>query len=112
MINPDILENIGQYQAKFRSAKPFRHVVIDDFFESNIAEQMLADFPDFKAQNALNEMGEVGGKAVVENIADISPVYRQVSDYLKSQSFLLAVSELTGIKDLLHDDSMYGFVTH
>ena len=112
MINPDIFENIARYQAEFRSAKPFRHVVIDDFFETPIAEQMLADFPDFRAQNALNEMGEVGGKAVVENIADISPVYRQVSDYLKSPGFLLAVSELTGIKDLLHDDFMYGGGTH
>jgi hypothetical protein len=112
MINPNVLGNIVNYQAQFVSAKPFRHVVIDDFFTTDIAEQMLADFPPFQKERALNEMGEVGGKAVFENIADISSFYRQLSDYIKSPNFLLAVSELTGIKDLHHDDSMFGGGTH
>lgn len=112
MINPNVLGNIVSYRAEFVSAWPFRHVVIDDFFETNIAEQMLADFPAFQNERALNEMGEVGSKAVVENIEDISTPYRQVSDYIKSDSFLLAISDLTGIEDLRGDDSMTGGGTH
>lgn len=112
MINPNVLGNIGSYQDEFVSAKPFRHIVIDDFFQTDIAEQMLADFPAFQNERALNEMGEVGGKAVFENITNISDFYRQLSDYIKSPGFLLAVSELTGIKDLIHDDSMFGGGTH
>lgn len=112
MINPHVLGNVVSYHDEFVSAKPFRHVVIDDFFETDVAEQMLAEFPAFQNERALNEMGEVGGKAVFENIADISSFYRQLSDYIKSPSFLLAMSELTGIKDLLHDDTMFGGGTH
>lgn len=112
MISPNVLRNVFTYQDEFISAKPFRYVVIDDFFETNIAEQMLADFPVFQEERALNEMGEVGGKAVEENIADISTAYRQVADYIKSDSFLLAVSALTGIEDLRPDDSLSGGGTH
>lgn len=112
MINTSVLENLNALRSQFLSAKPFRHVVIEDFFRTEIAEQMLREFPPFESERAMNEMGEVGGKAVFENIAEISSFYEQVSDYIKSPDFLLAISELTGIKDLLPDDSMFGGGTH
>jgi 2OG-Fe(II) oxygenase superfamily len=112
MINKRVLESIEQYRAEFSSAEPFRHVVIDDFLEPDRAEQMLLDFPAFDPRHAMNEMGEVGAKAVVENVAEISPFYREFADYIRSEKFLGAITALTGIEGLISDEKLYGGGTH
>lgn len=112
MINKEVLAKLDHYRAAFLTATPFKHVVIDNFFETDKAEQLLRDFPSFDKNKALNELGEIGGKAVFENITDISPFYQNLFTYVKSTPFLRAVSDLTGIEDLQNDDSMYGGGTH
>ena len=112
MINPAIVKHSAAYRHDFVNARPFPHVVIDDFFESDKAEQLLADFPPFSADNAKNEFGEIGRKAVVANISQISPFYAEVYRHIGSKGFLNLVSEITGIPDLVHDDQMFGGGTH
>ena len=56
------------YAEKFASAEPFKYVVIDDFLERALCQRMLNDFPRFEDRYALNEMGEVGRKAVRTNV--------------------------------------------
>ena len=34
----------------FRAARPFNHVVIDNFFEPGIAEGLAKEFPDFDSE--------------------------------------------------------------
>ena len=98
--------------AEFVSAKPYRHVVIDDFFEPSFAQTLLAQFPAFDSSRALNEAGEVGGKAVVEKIRDISASYAALDDLVQSPSFLTLLSELTGVSDLRYDPYYFGGGTH
>ena len=112
MINPAIAKQSAAYRHEFVNARPFPHVVIDDFFESHKAEQLLADFPPFSPDNAKNEFGEIGRKAVVTNISSISPFYAEVYQHIGSKTFLDLVSEITGIPDLVHDDQMFGGGTH
>ncbi|MEM5364717.1 2OG-Fe(II) oxygenase [Paraburkholderia azotifigens] len=112
MINHNILSRADRYQSEFQNGKPFKHLCIDNFFESAKAEALLAEFPSFKAKNAMNEFGEVGGKAVVTTLKEISPFYAAVYDYILSETFLHEMSELTGIPDLLPDPRMYGGGTH
>jgi hypothetical protein len=42
-----------------------------------LCERVLADFPRFEDRHALDEMGEVGGKAVRVDVRDISDAYRE-----------------------------------
>jgi hypothetical protein len=77
-----------------------------------VAEGLLADFPPFDKRKALNEHGEVGRKAVFEYVSRISPGYREFYRYINSKPFLDAMSELTGIPDLLADDTLFGGGTH
>lgn len=51
------------HAARYAQAQPFRHVVIPNFLDDGLCKALLADFPDYEARFALNEMGEVGGKA-------------------------------------------------
>jgi hypothetical protein len=54
----------------------------------------------------------VGGKAVIESVRGISPLYAGLYDYINSQPFLEAMSSLTGVADLIADDTLFGGGTH
>jgi hypothetical protein len=47
-INPPVRWNERVYFDQFQSAKPFRHVVIDDFLKPEVAEALLVEYPTVK----------------------------------------------------------------
>jgi hypothetical protein len=113
MINGAVLRQASWYRSEFQPARPFPHVVIDDFFDAERAEQLLAEFPPFDPAHAGNEFGGVGRKATIADIRKISPFYAAVyDDYIASREFLNFVAEATGIPDLIHDELMFGGGTH
>lgn len=112
MINPDIIANTDAIREDFVSAKPFRHVVMENFFTAGEVAALYEQFPRFEDKNALNEFGAVGGKAVVTDIKKVSPAYEALYAYLNSKPFLDLMSQLTGIPDLLPDPALYGGGTH
>lgn len=97
---------------RFASAQPFRHVVIDGFLEPEFCQRLLADFPRFEDRFALNEMGQVGGKAVRMDVRDISDAYKALDAYIQTPEFLALMSEITGIPNLLYDPDYVGGGTH
>ena len=86
--------------------------MIDDFFETEFAEELLREFPSFDPNLARNELGEVRGKAVNTKIREISPAYKRLYGIIGSQPFLDLISRLSGIPDLILDPKMYGGGTH
>ena len=112
MIRPEVLASRQDYSTSYASAKPFRHLVIDDFLSEEVAKHMLADFPSFESRYALNEMGEVGGKAVRMDVRDVSARYRELDAYLQTTEFLDFISKVTGIPNLLYDPDYVGGGTH
>lgn len=111
-LNPAVRARLPQWTAAFATAAPFRHAVIPDFLDRSLCEGLLADFPGFEARHALNEMGQVGGKAVRMDVRDISDAYRRLDAYLQTEDFLGLVSRITGIPDLLYDPDYIGGGTH
>ena len=65
MISPAVIAQAPAFRESFQTARPFKHVCIDDFFTQGAAEASLRDFPPFDREYARNEFGEYGGKAVV-----------------------------------------------
>jgi Rps23 Pro-64 3,4-dihydroxylase Tpa1-like proline 4-hydroxylase len=112
VIGENVKSQIDYCRESFQSARPFKHLCIDGFLRLDVAEQLSSEFPPFRDENARNEFGEVGGKAVVTDIASISPSYRDFHAYLFSREFIDTVSRMLGIPDLLMDPSMYGGGTH
>lgn len=113
MINPSVIRKADDYRQLLMSAEPFQFVVIDDFLEPVCADKLIEDFPRFDPRNAINEFGEVGGKAVVEKIDQISSFYEKFFNYIKSNEFLDVMTALTAIPGLVPDPgSMYGGGTH
>jgi hypothetical protein len=112
LIRKHIDEDADSYAQTFGNAQPFRHIVIDDFLEPSVCQGLLDHFPSFEDRYALNEMGEVGGKAVRMNVREFADVYRELDRYLQTEEFLGFVGKVTGIPDLLYDPEYIGGGTH
>jgi hypothetical protein len=112
MIRGQVHTDALDIQHRFQDTQPFRHVAIDGFLEPETCEALLRDFPRFDERKAINELGEVGRKAVVESVAHVSPFYSSFYRYINSKPFLDAVSDLTGIPDLIADETLFGGGTH
>jgi hypothetical protein len=112
LIDGAVWRDRARFARAFRDARPFRHVVIDGFFDAAACRRLLADFPHFEARYALNEMGHVGGKAVRMDVREISDAYRELDHYIQTPEFLTLVSEITGIPALLYDPDYTGGGTH
>jgi hypothetical protein len=112
-ISPETLARARTCQELFQRADPFRHVVIDGFFEPGFAERLLAGFPAFDPALTKNEIyGGVWGKAAHTRIREIAPVYRELYELIESQPFLDLIGEITGIPGLIFDAALYGGGTH
>ena len=111
-VSSEVLRNAGAYRDAFLHGDPFKHVVIEGFFEPSFAERLLADFPSFNPRLATNELGMTARKAVNTNIREISSVYQQLYEAIGSRPFLDLVSRISGIPDLILDPKMYGGGTH
>jgi 2-oxoglutarate-Fe(II)-dependent oxygenase superfamily protein len=112
MISAATLASSAALREAFQHAKPFRHVVVEDFLEASACEALLRDFPRFEDRYARDEHGGIGRKAVVERAADVSAFYRSFCEYINSPPFLAAMSAMTGIDQLIADPTLFGGGTH
>lgn len=112
LISPDVVAQAGAYAARFARAQPFRYVVIDDFFVSDYADELLRTFPPFELGNARNENGELGNKSTIERVRDLGPAYAALDDLVRSPMLLDFVGHITSIPELLYDPWYFGGGTH
>ena len=111
-VSESVVEEAGRYQDAFLHAEPFKHVVVENFFEPSFARRLLEEFPSFDPKLAMNEHGGIGGKAVNTKIREISPAYKELYEAISSQPFLDLISRLSGIPDLILDPKLFGGGTH
>ena len=60
LINPRVLERVDEFRDQFQSAKPFRHVVIDQLLVPECCRRLVEEFPGFNPEQARNEFGGGG----------------------------------------------------
>ncbi|AKS43170.1 2OG-Fe(II) oxygenase [Wenzhouxiangella marina] len=112
LIRQDHLADPAGLRSEFDSAKPFRHLVLDDFFTPDYARSLLQEFPPFDTALARNEAGKIGGKCVHEKLAELAPPYQRLDELIQSREFLAWLEALTGIDELLYDPNYFGGGTH
>lgn len=111
-VAPEVRSRADALGARFGSAHPFPHLVLEDFLRPELLRRLQAEFPPFDPERARNEYGEVGGKAVHEALGELGPAYAELDRLLRDPAFLALLSRLTGIPDLLHDPEYLGGGTH
>lgn len=112
LVNQDVVNNRDALCKQFTCARPFRHIVIDDFLEADFAQSLLDDFPAFDEKLAVNENGEVGGKAVHEKVSTLGRVWKKLDRLVAGEKFRSLVTDITGVPDLKFDPHYFGGGTH
>ena len=111
-LNDGIPGRIEELRKSFNSAEPFRHVIFDPFLDESFCRELMAGFPAFDSSHAVNERGEVGRKAAHPNLAALGPAYARFDRLIRDRAFLLLMSQITGIPNLLYDPEYVGGGTH
>ncbi len=97
------------------SAKPFPHILIDDFLDIEFARQVLRSWPCYedaakigKEFRSINERKKVQ----VTDAAQFPQPLRQLNEALASPAFLETMSHIFEIPDLLADPELVGGGLH
>jgi hypothetical protein len=99
-------------RASYLSAKPFPHIVFDDFLDPALLQLVLAEFPNpgqIRWQQFDNAR-EIKLASAAE--ATFGTVTRLLLYHLNSITFLEFLSEITGIENLIPDPSFEGGGLH
>lgn len=96
---------------RYSDGHPFPHIIIDDFFDPEILEQILAEFPaPNKKWKEFDNEREI--KLATRGESRIPNFTRQFLYNLNSETFLNFLSDLTGIKNLISDPYFEGGGLH
>ena len=112
MLNRQVRDRSDVLRDQFATAQPFCHLVADDLLDRTLFQSLVQQFPAFEAKNALNEFGEVGGKAVRADLPKLGSGYAQFDALMRDTGFLAWLSKVTGIPKLLYDAEYVGGGTH
>lgn len=112
IFSPSTLASTQGIAQSFATATPFKHVIIDNFFEPRFAAALLQSFPAFDQSKAIDEYGGKSRKAVVESLSDLAEPFREADSFFASAQFLDWVSVVTGIHRLVYNPDNYGGGTH
>lgn len=109
----DLVQKPEQFADKFQAAKPFKHLVLSEFFSEQFARQMLENFPIPPDLDSLrNEFGGGSRKHSCSDVRSLGHTFCQLDDVLASPEFSRMMSKLTGIERLIYDPEYIGGGTH
>lgn len=97
-----------QKSGEYRTADPFPNIYFDNFFNQEMLDKVLAEFPDLKNKPDLDyiEPGQVKRATMGEyRFGDYT---RAFAHFLNSQPFLEFLTHLTGITTILPDPYFEG----
>ena len=91
---------------EFISADPFPHCYLDNFFDNEVLNELITEFPDITDPiwEASSQEGiQVKLRSNWQSEADIRPVTKSVVHFLNSGAVMKQLSWLTGIEKLISD---------
>lgn len=112
ILHPNVRERVDELRSQFHAAQPFRHVVVEQFLDPQLCQELIAEFPAFDTRYAKNERGELGRKASIANLLTLGPAYARFDGLMRSREFLSVLGRITGIHGLLYDSQYVGGGTH
>lgn len=110
-INPEI--NFADLQPTYVRAKPFPHIVIDNFFDRNHLQELQNSFPDHDKDFWLKYNNPIEKKLLYNHLDQNMPekIKRTLIE-LNDFPFLKSMTALTGIENLISDPELHGGGMH
>jgi len=97
---------------KYNSSQPFPYIILDDFLNHSCANQLLKDFPSVTDEGWTHYLHINEQKHGLNKLDTLPEYMRQVLKYFNSEEFVKFLVNLTGIENLIPDDSFEGGGLH
>lgn len=103
---------VDDLASAFASAQPFPHIVVDDFIDATVAQQVADEFPvaDGAAWQRFATTREV--KLALRDPEQMGPLTRAVIAELNGQAFIEFLEQVTGITGIVADPHLVGGGLH
>lgn len=102
--------DLSELASTFASNTPYPHVVIDNFFNLEVAASLSAQFPQVN-ENWYRYWNPIEKKFALNNFEN-SPAYKQLFATLQSEEFVALMKKVTGITNLENDPHLHGAGVH
>ena len=94
-------------RAKFVGAKPFPHIVFDEFFDSTLMDSVLEEFPDLESLDSMHFKNPREIKYQGRGEQFFGSETQSLMRFMNSEIFLNFLTALTGIKEPLFGDPYF-----
>ena len=100
--------NWMQVKEQFKNSTPFNHVIIDNFFQPHIAEQLATEFPSYTNPGLGVYDNAIENKKVLNKWDKFPKLTYQAFTYLAREEFVNNMRELIGEQNLWMDVGLNG----
>lgn len=100
---------------KFRNAKPFPSICIDDILDPHFALEVADSYPSFEQALCWGRRFDAVNERLKVQVSDpqrFPPPVRRLASALADPLFISTLSEISGIPDLIWDDDFLGGGMH
>ncbi|MGD1848172.1 MAG: 2OG-Fe(II) oxygenase [Salibacteraceae bacterium] len=105
-------KRLGDDKKRYHSEPPYPHISLEDFLEEWAAEKALGEFPRVQDQGWIHYVHVNEKKHGLNKLELLPPFIQEVVKALNTPEFCTYLSELTGIPNLLPDDTFEGGGLH
>ncbi|MEE4638957.1 MAG: 2OG-Fe(II) oxygenase [Wenzhouxiangella sp.] len=112
VISTEVVADAPALATSYRAASPFRHLVIDGFFQPDFCSELVERFPSFDERRAMDENGNLGAKCSHEDLVALGGPWLAIDRLIRSTPFLRWLGQVSGIENLLYDPHYFGGGTH
>jgi hypothetical protein len=93
---------------EYQEAIPFPNIVLPDFFDQNMLDEVLKEFPDLStAKEVVKFDNHNEKKLAAKGESNFGPVTKSLMHYLNSEPVLEFLQQLTGIEETLIPDPYF-----
>jgi Rps23 Pro-64 3,4-dihydroxylase Tpa1-like proline 4-hydroxylase len=113
IFNPVVFdpETIKRFSDQFARAKPYKHLVIENFLAEDFANTIHDNFPPLdqlsKHYHGLNEFKSEGS-----DFAKFHPFFSNLREALNTEAFCKVMEQISGIKNIYSTDDSLGAGVH
>lgn len=103
----NLTEVAASYRAAYMSGSPFPNIYFNDFFNPEMLDRVLAEFPDLSKEDVIKYDNPKEKKLNGKGERPFGPETKRFMHFLNSQPFLEFIQQITGIKEVLLGDPYF-----